>query len=191
MKIGIVGSHCVGKTTLAKALSQHLSLPLIEEQLRSSQRQFLEIGYPTLNSIINTMWYPHFVFDLIRRQIECEDKESDSFISDRTVMDYYIYYQHLSTAPVSQKEILKSVVSDRFSKQYDNIIYLPIAFPIVGDGYRDTDSDFREQMDVHILEATKHHEGFFALNAQTVNDRVAETLNFLKRRYGTRSIMEG
>jgi hypothetical protein len=179
VKIGLVGAHCVGKSTLSMAISKRLKLPIIEEQMRCSQEQFAHIGYPTLDSIIDTLWYPHFVFDLILRQVKCECKVGESFVSDRTILDYYIYYCQLSTAPETEKEILRSYVFKHYYNVYDTIVYIPITFPMVGDDYRNTDSEFRDIMDKAIFESAKHHKDFFILSSKTVDDRVDEVLNYV------------
>jgi len=75
-KIAIVGSHSCGKTSLVKALSKRIEIPIIHEVAAT----FI----PESRAHIDTQ------YKIMRRQIETE-QEYKSFLSDRSVMDNLAY----------------------------------------------------------------------------------------------------
>jgi nicotinamide riboside kinase len=75
-KIAIVGSHSCGKTSLVKALSKRIEIPIIHEIAAT----FL----PNSRSHIDTQ------YKIMRKQIDTE-KEYKSFLSDRSVIDNLAY----------------------------------------------------------------------------------------------------
>lgn len=64
MRICIVGTGGVGKTTLVRALAKKIDINIISEKMRISGRIFGSvIGSEALLDIVASPWYPHFVFD--------------------------------------------------------------------------------------------------------------------------------
>jgi nicotinamide riboside kinase len=79
-KIAICGSHSCGKTTLAKALNNHLNYPCIEE---------VAATYPA-----NTRLNMHTQYDIMSSQILAELSHLDQygkFLSDRSIIDNLAY----------------------------------------------------------------------------------------------------
>lgn len=81
---------------------------------------------------------------------------ADGYISDRGLLDVTAYtmylYQH---GQVSDKFLQKQIKQLKaFKESTPDIIYcfFPIEFPVVDDGVRDMDEDFRKEIEYNILE---------------------------------------
>lgn len=75
-KIAIVGSHSCGKTSLVKALSKRIEIPIIHE--------IAATFIPESRAHIDTQ------YKIMRKQIDTE-QEYKSFLSDRSVLDNLAY----------------------------------------------------------------------------------------------------
>jgi len=75
-KIAIVGSHSCGKTSLVKALSKRIEIPIIHEIAATFK--------PETRAHIDTQ------YNIMRKQIDTE-QEYKSFLSDRSVLDNLAY----------------------------------------------------------------------------------------------------
>lgn len=182
MRIGVIGSHGVGKSSLTRNLSIKLNLPEVEEQMRKSLERFSNCGDSSVEFITSSKWYPHFVYDLIRQQIVDERSYPSGFVSDRTVLDYYLYYDNLSSDSNSVKYILGDFAYRHFAECYDIVFYLPIMFAIESDGFRNTDMNFQEKMDNIIFSEAKKHRKILALRSIDLDERVEEACYCIQHR---------
>lgn len=180
LRIGIVGSHSVGKTTLARELAKRLDTVLIEEQIRVSTEKFAPFGFKSLAQITTSTWYPHFMFNILIDQVQQESSAQNGFVSDRTTLDYYAYYELLSHDPPETREIIKNLFLLRFQASYDLILYLPIAFEIINDGYRSMDDEQRHLADTRIQELLKPFQNVAALYEKTPEGRVQEAIGIVQ-----------
>jgi deoxyadenosine/deoxycytidine kinase len=180
LRIGIVGAQSVGKTTLAESLSSTLGYVLIEEQIRESVKEFVPLGYSTPDQIANTKWYPHLMFDILLKQVQKEICAKNGFVSDRTTLDYYAYYELMSHDSYEVRKIIKDLFLPRFQNSYDIIFYLPISFPLISDHYRNEDTDLQKKVDFKIQEMLKLYKNSFRINATTLEDRTKEAVNIIK-----------
>lgn len=87
MTFGLVGSHRVGKTTLATRLSQDTDLPLV---LTSTSAVFKAHGI-TLRESISTDDRLRVQDEILDAAIEAWSKEEGAFITDRTPIDMMAY----------------------------------------------------------------------------------------------------
>jgi len=95
MKIYFSGSHAVGKSTLARYVSEKYKLPMITETARAvlSER---ELQIDSLRSNIHLV--NSYQTEVFYRQIE-EEKKHESFVSDRSLIDCLAYSaQHSEVA---------------------------------------------------------------------------------------------
>jgi len=116
MKIGIIGTGCSGKSTLAKQLSEHYGYQLITEIARNYPRETLHSEETQYN----------IFFDQLRTELFAEK----DVITDRTVIDNYIYIS-LNRRP--RKYLLDLVRA--WTQTYD-IIFFCKKLPFVDDGFR-------------------------------------------------------
>jgi len=143
MKIGLIGTGCSGKSTLALKLSEHYGWSLITEIARNYPRKTLHLE-ETQYSIF---------FDQLRAELFAEK----NIITDRTIVDNYIYIS-LNHRP--RKYLLNLIRA--WAHTYD-IIFFCKKLPFVDDGFR-KDYDIEDKLlsflkcnliDYHILEGNE------------------------------------
>lgn len=174
LHFGIIGAQGVGKTTLANKIKEVFKIPLIQEQMRDSVNAFSLFGFDSLEQIIDSSWYTHFVVDLIKRQLEQEEQHVGHFISDRTVLDYYLYYETLSNDSTTLKDMIKNFAIEHFKRRYDMIIYIPIMFPLKTDGFRNVDIDFQRDMDWKFQKVLQYAKKVYVIEGYNLEDRLNE-----------------
>lgn len=180
MRIGIVGAQSVGKTTLANDLVQATNSTLIEEQIRISNDKFSLLGYQALDQIVASAWYSNFMFDILINQVQKEVLAKRGFVSDRTTLDYYAYYELLSNDPPEVQKIIKGLFLPRFQDSYDLIYYLPITFDLVNDGYRHMDHKLQCQADARLQTLLKPYPNVVAIHAHSPEERLDKAVKILK-----------
>lgn len=180
MRIGIAGAQCVGITTLAKDLSEAINSILVEEQIRISNAQFALLGYQTLDQLVTSAWYSNFMFDILVNQVQKETSAKSGFVSDRTTLDYYAYYELLSSDPPEIQKIIKGLFLPHFRDSYDLIFYLPITFELVDDGYRHMDYALQRQADVRIQELLRPYQNAVTIHAYTPEERLDRALEMIQ-----------
>lgn len=148
MKIAIVGSMGVGKTTLAKALGQEIGMRMLPEVARELIRK----GYKLDQGITSDLEY-----EIIKLQAELEKGSWENWIADRCLIDALAYSsvlfpQNIPLIKVAKRELDRA--------KYDIIIYIPIEFEIENDGVRSTDGKFQREIDGAIKKVLKNHKHF-------------------------------
>lgn len=142
MKVGILGSHGVGKTTLALDLAQQLqkmgrySVTVLTELAR-------ECPYPlgVGQTFEATNW-------LIARQISRElelQRHASVLVCDRTSIDA-ICYTMASGRQFDDAQLL-SHSSKQWLASYDLLIWIRPSGSVVDDGFRMVDLGFRQTVD--------------------------------------------
>lgn len=151
MKIAVVGSHGVGKTTLAKGLSKVLKYPIVPDIAREAFRKGFTINEKTPPE--NQLW-------ILCKQMEYEKKLQDNFIADKTLFDNIVYSRKIFT----DKRLLK-LIEDIVRKiaKYDIFLYIPIEIPLINDNVRSSDINFQRIIDEEYILLLKdlkikHHE---------------------------------
>lgn len=90
-RIAITGAHGDGKTTLAKALSETLGLPLITERAREEARN---MGIGHCRELVQDRalaW--KFQEEVLEAQIRAQAEKPDGFVSDRSTLDCIAYFR--------------------------------------------------------------------------------------------------
>ena len=132
MRIGITGTHGAGKTTLAKALSQKLNLPLIAEQARIVAER---LGIKTSEELLRDKNLAReFQVTVFLAQIGMEDAFPDGFVSDRTALDCLAYWRLYGLC--EEGEVGRTYVNQCLTRAYDILIYVPPEIPAGDDGFR-------------------------------------------------------
>jgi len=82
-------------------------------------------------------------------------KINDLIVSDRSIIDIFVYSRLLETETHEQEIVKQFLCSDVFkemeNEKYDLTFYLPIEFDLEDDGIRFTDKDFQKKVDKEIL----------------------------------------
>lgn len=177
MRIGIAGAQSVGKTTLLNALRSEpefkgyeicnevtrrvssYGLPINEEGNDITQRLIMQ------EHIVNVFMY-------------------DNMITDRTVLDGFVYSSYLLTGQKinANTYLYADRIFERVINYYDLLFYIPPEFDIKDDGVRSTDIKFRddiaslfEYIIIERLIPVIHLQG-------TVRERVGQVLKFVKEK---------
>jgi predicted ATPase len=140
-RIVLTGASGVGKSTLAKALADQLSLRLIPEIARILCE---EHGYASPVDIPDQQ---SFRQEVLERQIVAEVSAA-SFVSDRSTIDCWVMWQrwHMCSAMTYDTESYYEQCREQ-SRRYTHVIYIPPLFEPVNDAFRWTDPQYIKQLD--------------------------------------------
>jgi nicotinamide riboside kinase len=182
LRIALIGSHGVGKTTLARPLAKVLGLPYIEEQARIAIKTLRVKDLDEFRK--NKDMFSTFQHDIIRRQINAEARyQATGFVSDRSTCDNLCYYL-LNT--LDSKEIVehyKLLALNHYITGYDLVIYIPIVFNLVDDGIRNKDEHYRYEVDKLIRKYMCLNDNLYELKALTVEERIIEVVGLVENKF--------
>jgi len=142
MRLTICGAHGVGKTTLAKALSERLGLPLIPEVARDLQAE----GFPILSETDLPTLETQFAIFGKMLYLEQLYARRGGFVSDRSLLDNVAYFRLVESADWVWDPLV-SFAREYAKHSYDLIVYVPIEFDLKGDGVRSTDREIQRFID--------------------------------------------
>ena len=159
LKIGLMGSHDTGKTTLGfsicgKLKTRHYHVEFVAEVARHipvnltvNQGTNFNAQYWILNSQIN-------------EEIIAKLRGANMIVTDRTVVDNYSYAYRAALPHVKQisEEDLKvmEVKCLHWVKTYDFLFYVTIPNKkMEDDGFRDTDRQFQREIDKILSQIVK------------------------------------
>ena len=176
-KIGIVGSHSCGKTTLVKALCHRVEIPIIHElasKFPPEDRKYISTQY-----------------DIMRAQIDCE-KAHKSFLSDRTVIDNLAYATLVyNTDPIQFKQVYTQCQQMAYkhlvSKPYNLIIFVNELLPLRPSPHRNFMEKHEQEFILNFIKyefETSDGRTYCGIPYITVNgdlkDRIKVVMNYLK-----------
>ncbi len=163
MKVAFIGTHGVGKTTLAYGLAMRLkelgaNVGFLEEVAR---RCPFPINEDT--SLEAQTW---ILMDTIRREIELS-KIYGEVVCDRSVVDNYCYLE----LALGRREALYELVR-YWASSYDLLFKVPIRPELLqDDGTRSTDRAFQAAIDT-MLDALVIEAGIETVRFETLEDAV-------------------
>lgn len=140
-KIGILGSHGNGKTTLAFQLAAEIktadpqkTVSILPEVARKCPFLVNE------NSSINSQrWIFHK-----QMLVEIEHSGDDVLVCDRTILDNLAYSQVLGYTYLVETYFTQAL---NWMKTYDELYFMRPDKPMSDDGFRSTNEKFRTDMD--------------------------------------------
>jgi nicotinamide riboside kinase len=168
MKIGLVGTVSVGKSTLAKALGE---LEQFKDYETITERsKYLRDQGITLNN--DSTLKGQLVF-AAERSLELM---KENVITDRTVYDVCAFTLSAESISWSDKrhftELLMSV-----REEYDVIIYVsPEGVEIENNGIRTTDAEYRDTIDFVIREMLKEYKPKKLIEVKGTTEERIETI---------------
>lgn len=175
-KIHIVGAQGVGKTTVLNHFKD-LGYNVITEVVRKLANDGVNIN--EMGDIEGQK--------RIFKEYQKLFKTNDGYISDRGLVDVASYtFSHAiregSKGPLKKLADKQFLALDKFYKENPDIIvcYVPIEFPVVDDGVRSTDENFRAEIDFlikNILECTQIPYTEVAGTVEERINKVQELLN--------------
>ncbi|MFV2072849.1 MAG: AAA family ATPase [Thermoanaerobaculales bacterium] len=139
MKIALIGSHGVGKTTLCFELAAALKRRNVDlEMVREVARRCpLPINQET--TVAAQEWILH---TQISWEIEA-DATHEMVLCDRSVLDNYCYLVHAAGSVRAWEQFL-----DHWMATYDLLVYVPVCSRPSFDGVRAVDPGFQEQIEL-------------------------------------------
>jgi thymidylate kinase len=141
-KVALVGTHGVGKTTIAYELGGLIKRRGKTVELLTEIARECPFALNERASREAHQW-------IIARQVQLEIEKSfrsDVVVCDRSVLDNFAYYARLYGTTGRQAEALGSYCRDWMST-YDLLIRLPITERLTDDGFRSTDAKFQRDID--------------------------------------------
>ena len=142
MKIGFCGTMSVGKTTLVNALKE---LPEFKGYNFATERSkyLSSLGIP-LNHETTIEGQTIFLAERVTELMQ------DNLITDRTIIDVMAFTNCAKMVSVIDGDAFVDYAK-RFVSQYDHIFYIsPEGLDIEDNGVRETDVDYRKQIDEEI-----------------------------------------
>lgn len=178
MKISISGTHSIGKTTLIKQLRK-------EEEFKDwvfipgPTRTLKELGFSINNEDSN---YDPTQMMCLAIDIQNLQKQGNIF-QDRSLLDTVIYTMYLMKEKKVSREVGR-VVKDiflHFVNQYELFI-IPSKddVPLVQDGVRNEDHDFRNQIEELMFECLDSEQLNYIVVSGTTEERIQQIKKYIQ-----------
>ena len=164
----------VGKTTLVNALKE---LDYFKDYTTRTERskELMAMGIP-LNTDSTFLGQTVFMAE------RASELLIDNIITDRTIIDVMAFAQASKSMDWPDKETFGEYAR-RLIKEYDYIFYVsPEGVEIEDNGIRETDADYREEIDIiirYILSQQKHRIKRYGELRGTTEDRIYQLVNYI------------
>ncbi len=173
MKIYMSGHHGSGKSSLARYVSNKYKIPMITETARMILSE-QELKFDTLRADIDVA--NKYQMDVFNRQLEEENKQIASFVSDRSLIDVLSYSaQHTTILP----KLINSIELKNYIEKLKNdnsVIFFvrPTKSTLKQDGVRETISwDGVITIDAQIkLLLQMYNLRYFQINTESMQERI-------------------
>ena len=174
MKIGLVGTVSVGKTTLVNALAE---LPQFKDYHFATERSkyLRDLGIPlNTDSTLKgqTIFLAERVSELMR----------DKLITDRTVIDVMAFTNASKSIKQGNKTSFEEYARN-FINEYDYIFYVsPDGIEIEDNGVRETNAEYRDLIDFtikHIIKNYSHRIKNIHTISGTTEERIKQILEVI------------
>src|SRR3989344_4121326 len=181
MKIGLIGTHGIGKTSLAHSLigelkSRGANAGMLREFVRECP---LPTGTEENNSAEAQMWV---LLRQVQEEIEAE-KKFDIVVCDRSVIDIYAYFLSVRKKFGSSAELDKIAeeIFKNWGKTYSHVFKLPPAFSAPEDNFRSASPEWQTEID-RLVNANISELGIETHDVPlaSLRDRVDSVLNVVK-----------
>lgn len=146
LKFVVSGSHSTGKTTLIRGLAEELSIRGHRVwTIGEVARKVIAAGLP-LDREATTESYLMYLAEQLEA-LRSAPKDA-IIISDRFLIDLLAYIETNANSgiPADLVRVIE-LAAWLEAEQYSVVFYLPIEFPVVADGVRDTNEEYRAAVD--------------------------------------------
>ena len=188
MRIAFVGAQGTGKTTLVNEMAKHYpDFVVYDEVVRSLAKDH--------NVQVNRDGTSHTQCLITQAHLEnitnAYFKQQSAFF-DRCIIDShsYAWYQYednrISKQALDFSNSILDIINEMFP--YDLIVYVPPIIDLVEDGFRDTDSGYRDAVDEYMMRlldgatplGQPYIKNVHKLQSKTIEDRVDELSRVMK-----------
>jgi nicotinamide riboside kinase len=139
MKIALIGSHGVGKTTLCFELAARLKRRNVDVEVVREVARRCPLPINKETTVEAQQWILH---SQMMMEIEAAATH-DAVICDRSVLDNYCYMVHAAGTQKIWERVL-----DHWIQTYDTLIHVPLWVRPTYDGVRAVDTGFQEQIEL-------------------------------------------
>jgi thymidylate kinase len=139
MKIALIGSHGVGKTTLCFELAARLKRRNVDVEIVREVARGCPLPINQETTVDAQEWILH---SQMKAEIEAA-AEHDTVLCDRSVLDNYCYLVHAAGTQKVWERFL-----DYWLKTYHTLIHVPLWVRPTYDGVRAVDAGFQEQIEL-------------------------------------------
>ena len=150
MKIGLVGTVSVGKTTLVNALAE---LPQFKDYHFATERSkyLRDLGIP-LNTDSTLKGQTVFLAE------RCAELMNENLITDRTIVDVMAFTKLAKSISYIDGDAFEEYAK-RFIREYDYVFYIsPEGIAIEDNGVRETDEKYRNEIDLTIRQLLNRYK---------------------------------
>ena len=168
MKIGLVGTVSVGKTTLVNALAK---LPQFKDYHFATERsKYLNsLGIP-LNTDSTLKGQNIFLAE------RCTELMVENIITDRTIVDVIAFTKLSKSISYIDGDAFEEYAK-RFIREYDYIFYVsPEGIEIEDNGVRETDIEYRDEIDKTIKILLSKYKPYHNVLKGSTEERIKQVL---------------
>jgi nicotinamide riboside kinase len=191
MRIAFTGAQGTGKTTLIKALSNYLPNYIINEEL---VRSLVKTSKVKINKEADDASQNIITTEHLRTAVESY-YSNKNVIFDRCVLDSFVYAKESYNHNLISKSCVEYAASviDIINKYYpyDIVIYIPPKLDLVEDGVRDTNIEYRDNIDSIFREVITWHKCNHVLTSVKLSDRINEVVNIVNEKIKTKELQHG
>lgn len=152
LKIGFIGCSGLGKSNIAKNLSENLELPFLNSKdiTRPILKRF-EYQYSENHFVEKFLSRKDIEFELVDKRIEEETLLTGGFVTDRTTLECFCYaFLSLNSYTIDEFSMLEMMCKSNM-ENYTHLFYFPIdAGWLEENGVRTMNIHFQRQIDLMI-----------------------------------------
>lgn len=164
VKIGIMGTHGIGKTTFAAQMFAHASRTGRKAKLLHEVARSCPLPINDKFTVKAATW---IISRHITLGLDAEAQGYDYIICDRSSFDPIAYAINIAPQDIVEKKIYRTSPLYRFAERdlqsYDILIYIrPSGSKIISDGIRAIDPDFQKKIDKILITELNHLGIYFS-----------------------------
>lgn len=174
MRITISGTHSVGKTTLLNRLKEVDELKSFEfnsENMRELNKKGVKVNLEADDDSAYVIADSNFKL-----------AERDNYISDRYVLDGFIYARYHNIHDKVSDEVIKYYYSriNDIRAASDIVFFIQPEFDIVDDNFRSTDIKFQKDIDILFKEYLEKFNIKHYILTGSIDNRINQFLDVYK-----------